>query len=97
MTMTVTQLSRALAASAALVALAACTHRGGSEPFALVSLDDVEKMLGEGGVVVIDANTSETFRKHHLPGARYWKAAPLAELLPADRDRPLVFYCASPS
>jgi rhodanese-related sulfurtransferase len=94
--MVVTQRSRALLASAALLAVAGCS-RGGAEPFAMASVEDVERMLGEPDVVVIDANTPETFRKHRLPGARYWKSAPLAQLLPAEKDRRVVFYCASPS
>jgi rhodanese-related sulfurtransferase len=95
--MMVTRSLRALVVSAALVALAACSHRTGAEPFATVSLDEAERMLAQPGAVVIDANTAETFRRHHLPGARFWKAAPLAQLLPAEKDRPVVFYCASPS
>jgi rhodanese-related sulfurtransferase len=94
--MALTRRSRALAASAALLALGACS-RGGSDPFALASVEDVERMLGEPGVVVIDANTPETFRKHRLPGALYWRSAPLAQLLPPEKDRRVVFYCASPS
>lgn len=95
--MAVTQLSRTLAASAALLAAAGCAHRGGAEPFTLVSLDDVERMLGQPDVVVVDANTAEIFRKHHLPGAFYWKSAPLAQLLPAEKAKRVVFYCASRS
>jgi rhodanese-related sulfurtransferase len=95
--MNLKQASRAVAASAALLAAVGCAHRGGSEPFALVSLDAVEAMLGKPNVVVVDANTRETFEKHHLPGARYWRSAPLAQLLPSDKAAQLVFYCASPS
>jgi rhodanese-related sulfurtransferase len=94
--MTVTQLPRALAMSAALLGVFACS-RGGSEPFAMVSIEDVERMIAEPGVVVIDANTPETFRKYHLPGAVFWKSAPLGQLLPPEKDRRVVFYCASPS
>jgi hypothetical protein len=95
--MFVARISRALVAAGALAAAAACAHRAGGDPFALASLDDVERMLGEPDVVVIDANTAETFRKHHLPGAVYWKSAPLAQLLPAEKEKRVVFYCASPS
>jgi hypothetical protein len=87
----------ALAATAALAALAACAHRGGADPFALVSIEETERMLARPEVVVIDANTPETFRKHRLPGAVFWKSAPLAQLLPAEKDRPILFYCASPT
>jgi rhodanese-related sulfurtransferase len=94
--MVVTQLSRALAVSGAILA-AGCAQRAGAEPFERVSLEQVEAMLGQPDVVVIDANTEGTFRKHHLPGAIYWKSAPLARLLPAEKEKRVVFYCASPS
>lgn len=94
--MALTKIPRALAAALPLVALAACAHRGG-EPFAIVSLDEVERMLGQPDVVVVDANTAEIFRRSHLPGARHWKSAPPAQLLPPEKDRRIVFYCASPS
>jgi rhodanese-related sulfurtransferase len=91
--MVVSRMHRAAAAAALLAA--ACARR--SEPFESVSLDEVERMLGEQDVVVVDANTAEVFRRNHLPGARLWKSAPAAELLPAEKDRRIVFYCASPS
>jgi rhodanese-related sulfurtransferase len=84
----------ALAAAAAMLAGAACSR---GEPFATVSVDEVEKMLGAPDVVVVDANTPEIFRRNRLPGARRWKSAPAAELLPAEKDRRIVFYCVSPS
>jgi rhodanese-related sulfurtransferase len=95
--MAVPQRPRAAAAALAVAALAACAHRGGAEPFTLVSIEETERMLARPGLVVIDANTPEIFQKHHLPGAVFWKSAPLAQLLPADRDRPVLFYCASPT
>jgi rhodanese-related sulfurtransferase len=91
------QLRLAPLSAAALVALAACAHRSGADPFTLVSIEETERMLTQPGVVVIDANTEDTFRKHRLPGAVFWKSAPLAQLLPAEKDRAVLFYCASPS
>ncbi len=87
--------SRAWALAVA-VAAAGCAHRGG-EPFETVSIEDVARMLASPEVVVVDANTPEVFRRNHLPGARHWKSAPAAQVLPAEKDRPVVFYCASPS
>jgi rhodanese-related sulfurtransferase len=92
--MVVTRIHRAVAAAAAFLA-AACAHR--SEPFATVSIEEVEELLGEPDVVVVDANTPEVFRRNHLPGARHWKSVPPDRLLPAEKDRRIVFYCASPS
>jgi rhodanese-related sulfurtransferase len=67
------------------------------DPFTLVTVDQVEQMLGRPDVFVVDANPEDVFRKNHVPGARWWRSAPLAQLLPAQKDRSLVFYCASPS
>lgn len=85
-----------VAAAAALTATAARAAEPQREPFALVSMDEVERMLGKPDVVVVDANPEDVYREHHLPGARWWRSRPLAQLLPADRERRVVFYCASP-
>jgi rhodanese-related sulfurtransferase len=90
------RLLRAAAAAAVLVALA-CGRRASAEPFGMLSMDDVEKLVGRPGVVLVDANPEDVYRKNHLPGARWWRSAPLAALLPADKDQRVVFYCASPS
>jgi hypothetical protein len=91
-------LARAVSLAAVGLALVACAESSSAkEPFALVSIDDVQKMLGAPDVSIIDANTRQTFEEHHLPGARHYKAAPFAEVLPPDKEQRLVFYCASPS
>lgn len=87
-----------LAAPLLAAALAACTSRGSGEPFTIVTVDEVERMLGDPRVAIIDANTPESFRKAHLPGARWYREGPsLAAVLPEDRSARLVFYCSSPS
>ncbi len=86
----------ALALTAALAGAIACAQDR-KEPFGTLSMDDVEKMLGQPNVVVVDANSDDVYRKNHLPGAVWWKSAPLPQLLPPDKGRTLVFYCASPS
>jgi hypothetical protein len=93
---------RSFAAAALLLALAAapvlgCAGNHAGDPFALVGIPEVERMLSEAGVVVIDANPKDVFEKNHLPGAKHYKSAPFAEVLPADKTTRLVFYCASPS
>jgi rhodanese-related sulfurtransferase len=90
------RISPGLVAATALAALGACADRG-SEPFSEVSIEEVERMLGQPDVLVVDANTDEVFRRRHLPGARHWKSAAPPQVLPAEKDRPIVFYCASPS
>ncbi len=88
---------RALATAGALFAVAASAGGSKAEPFSMVSMDEVEKMLGQPDVYVVDANPEEVFKQNHVPGARWWRSAPLAKLLPAEKDRRLVFYCASPT
>jgi rhodanese-related sulfurtransferase len=88
---------RAVAAAGVVAAVVACAAGKKDEPFATVSMDEVERMLGQPDVFVVDANPEDVFRKNRVPGARWWRSAPLAKLLPAEKDRRLVFYCASPS
>jgi rhodanese-related sulfurtransferase len=81
-------------------AVAALTARAadGNEPFGMLTVDQVEKLLGQPNVVVVDANHEDLYRKSHLPGAVLMKEKePLAKILPPDKGRTLVFYCASPS
>lgn len=85
-----------VAAAAALAATAARAAEPQREPFALVSMDEVERLLGKPDVFVVDANPEDVYREHHLPGARWWRSRPLAQLLPADQERRVVFSCASP-
>ena len=89
------RLGAALLAAAALVA---CASRSSGEPFTMVSLDEVERLLGDPRVAIIDANTPEIFQEGHVPGARWYRSGPsLASVLPADKTTRLVFYCTSPS
>jgi rhodanese-related sulfurtransferase len=91
------RIRHALATAGALVAVIACAGDKKDEPFTLVTVDQVEQMLARPDVFVVDANPEDVFRKNHLPGARWWRSAPLAQLLPTQKDQALVFYCASPS
>jgi rhodanese-related sulfurtransferase len=83
------------AALAAAALLAAC-NRPAEEPFKMVEVDDVQRLLGQPGVAVLDANNPDVFEERHLPGARLVTRANLADVLPADRGATLVFYCAGP-
>jgi hypothetical protein len=90
---------RAVATAGVFVAVVACAGDKATkaEPFSLVSVDQVDQMIGRPDVFVVDANPEDVFRKNHLPGAHWWRSAPLAQLLPAQKDQRLIFYCASPS
>jgi len=60
----------------------------------LLSPADVEQRLGEPGFVVLDSNRPTLWAQGHVPGAVFVGQEEIApELLPADRDATLVFYC----
>ncbi len=82
-----------LAAAAALLAWLAPARA--ADPFQTASMEEVEKMLAAGDVVVYDVNPDEVYEKHHLPGARFLTGA-WQKTLPADRSAKLLFYCSNP-
>jgi hypothetical protein len=91
----------ALAAATVLVAAAAlaagCARKPSGEPFGLLGVEDVARMLGDPRVEIVDANPLDVFRRGHVPGARWYREGPsLASVLPADKGKRIVFYCASP-
>ena len=61
-----------------------------------MSASDVNARLGEPGFHVLDCNWELVWRRGHVPGAVYVGFDTLpTELLPADLDATLVFYCAN--
>jgi len=88
-------MSRILAA-ALLAAAVMARPAGASEPFQIVTLDAVEKMLGAKDVVVYDANPEEVYERNHLPGARFVGRDFGPKTLPSDKATRLVFYCSNP-
>ncbi len=84
-------------AAAGAVAFAALGARAlAADPFQLVTVDQVERMLSAKDVAVYDANPAEVFEKNHLPGARFVGPDFGAKALPSDKATRLVFYCANP-
>ena len=76
--------------------LAACTHKA-PEP-AAVTVDQVDQALGKGAVQPVDANGEVTRKREGVvPGAILLTDSEAFELseLPADKGKPLVFYCAN--
>jgi rhodanese-related sulfurtransferase len=94
---TMTSLPASAALGLAAAAALACSSPSAEEAFREISLDEVERSLGQSGFYVFDANTPEIFAQHHLPGARQVKGKDVAGALPAEKDAKLVFYCTSPS
>jgi rhodanese-related sulfurtransferase len=78
------------------LALTACSHKT-PEP-ATVTVDQVDRALGKGEVQPVDAN-GEVTRKHEgvIPGAILLSDSDTFRLseLPADKSKPLVFYCGN--
>jgi rhodanese-related sulfurtransferase len=67
-----------------------------SDPFQLATVDQVERWIAAGDVVVYDVNPDEVYAKGHLPGARFLTGKGWTKTLPASKTARLVFYCANP-
>jgi rhodanese-related sulfurtransferase len=78
------------------LALGLAAPSAAREPYGTMSMDEVERGLGQPGFAVFDANVPELWEKNHLPGATHIVGKDLAQLLPADKGTRLVFYCTSP-
>ncbi|HEX7488639.1 MAG TPA: rhodanese-like domain-containing protein [Anaeromyxobacteraceae bacterium] len=89
-------LSRFAGVLAAAALLASPLAARAADGFALVSPDQVEKMLGARDVVIFDVNVDELWQMHHLPGAVHVGERDLASILPKDKATRLVFYCSGP-
>ncbi len=93
-----------LMAALVAAALPACTRQaattaseGREKEAELPSLtvDEVEAMSAKGELDVFDANGEGRFKRGHVPGAK-WVGHDLdVRVLPADKDRRLVFYCSN--
>jgi 3-mercaptopyruvate sulfurtransferase SseA len=89
---------RTFAASLGTALAAACLAwaapaRAAEEPFGRLSVDEVEKLLGQKDVRIIDVNDQEVFAKAHVPGAVRVDLTEVAGALPADKALKLVYYC----
>ena len=66
------------------------------DPFGQMTVDQVERRLGQPNVHVYDGNGDETYHNGHVPGAvRLLSKNITAEKLPADKNATLIFYCAN--
>ena len=80
----------------ALAALAVSPRLARADDFKTLSVDEVQKMMGQPGVKVYDANPPDLWEKSHVPGATFIGEKKLASVLPSDRSTKLIFYCAGP-
>ena len=64
------------------------------EPFGRFTVDQAARRLGRPNTFVFDGNKEETYVEHHLPGAVRLNHKDITpQVLPADKDATLIFYC----
>jgi len=82
----------------ALMAAAFVTASVYAGEFADISLQDVQAAATAKSAVIIDANSSASYKAGHVPGALSWaaiKGDPAASL-PADKNTLIIAYCGNP-
>jgi rhodanese-related sulfurtransferase len=69
-----------------------------SGEFADISIPDVKAAADAKTAVIIDANSPDSYKAGHVPGALSWPAikANLAAKLPADKNTLIIAYCGNP-
>lgn len=64
---------------------------------ATLSPATLRQRMSDEGMTILDVNSRASWLAAHVPGARHVDPVTLqASDLPAERDRPLVFYCSNP-
>jgi rhodanese-related sulfurtransferase len=66
--------------------------------FADISTADVLAAANAKSAVIIDANSPDSYKAGHVPGALSWAAIKdnLAASLPADKSTEIIAYCGNP-
>jgi rhodanese-related sulfurtransferase len=66
--------------------------------FADISISDVKSAADAKSAVIIDANSPDSYKEGHVPGALSWAAIKdnLAASLPADKSTEIIAYCGNP-
>lgn len=82
-------------ALAATTLLTASVYAG---EFADVSIQDVKAAAEARSAVIIDANSPDSYKAGHVPGALSWAdiKSDLAAKLPADKSTLIIAYCGNP-
>jgi rhodanese-related sulfurtransferase len=82
----------------ALLAAAFMTASVYASEFADISPKDVLSAAEAKSAVIIDANSPDSYKTGHVPGALSWGAvkADLAAKLPADKSALVIAYCGNP-
>lgn len=83
------RVARSLVLTGIAIAVLACGPRFGALP-----VEDVKARVGQTNVYVYDNNPEETFKKGHVPTARWVNPMEFKESdLPAEKTATLIFYC----
>lgn len=66
--------------------------------FSDVSIQDVKTASEAKSAVIIDANSPDSYKTGHVPGALSWAQikSDLAAKLPADKNTLIIAYCGNP-
>ena len=73
---------------------AAEDEEGKNEPFKRMTVDEVEKKIGQGDVHIYDGNSKATYKKGHVPGAVHKNIKDITpSTMPTKKDATLIFYC----
>jgi rhodanese-related sulfurtransferase len=82
----------------ALLAAALVTASVYAGEFADISMQDVKAASDSKSAVIIDANSPDSYKSGHVPGALSWAQikSDLAASLPADKNTLIIAYCGNP-
>jgi len=93
---------RVLAVAALLLAFVPRARAAGKEenpepePFGRLTVDQVERRLGQPEIHIYDGNPPDVYAQNHLPGAVHLYSKDIKEgSLPEDKNATLIFYCMS--
>ncbi len=68
------------------------------KPYSELSVEEVSKLLDQGGLTVIDTNPRRRWLSGHVPSAINLDPADYTEdELPSDKAAAVLFYCSDPS
>lgn len=94
-TLVVTLSADALAATEKAAAAVDCKS---DATYAEISKKDLQHALDSKTAFVIDVNSDDSYKEHHVPGAIHFKSTKnFAKALPADKNAMLVSYCGGPA
>lgn len=69
---------------------------GEKDHFNKLTVDEVQKKIADPNVHVYDGNGGDVYKKGHVPGAVLLSSNDIKDgVLPADKETPLIFYCAN--